>query len=238
MAGSPGKTVASGPCVHKISPMITFTLAEQLLLLALDDETGKLRQLPDRALDYGLAGAILADLTRAGRIEVADDSVKVLDPNPVHSAPEDLGLRELVDGEVESLGAVLSHLAGDSHQLRQQVIRHLVEKGVLKEENKEILWVFHFSRYPLADPLAESSIKQRVRRIVMNREELTMRQSVLISLIQACQLGSILFTEEEWQTYRERIEEIARNDKIGSAVMKCLQEIQRAILEIRTYSGM
>ncbi|NBD37053.1 MAG: hypothetical protein GVY10_00595 [Verrucomicrobia bacterium] len=218
--------------------MVTLTLAEQLLLLALDDETGQLRQLPDRALDYGLAGAILADLTRAGRIEVTDDGVKVLDPKPVHSVPEDLGLRKLVEGEVESLGAVLSHLAGDSHQLRQQVIGHLVEKGVLKEENKEILWVFHYSRYPLADPLAESSVKQRVRGIVMKGEELTMRQSVLISLLQACQLGRILFTEEEWRNCRERVEEIARNDKIGSAVMKCLQEIQRAILEIRTYSGM
>ena len=46
--------------------MVSLTLAEQLLLLALDDETGKLLSLPDRSLDYALAGAILADLTRSG----------------------------------------------------------------------------------------------------------------------------------------------------------------------------
>ena len=50
--------------------MVPLALAEQLLLLALDDETGKLLPLPDRSLDYALAGAIIADLARVGRLMV------------------------------------------------------------------------------------------------------------------------------------------------------------------------
>ncbi|HSH09562.1 MAG TPA: GPP34 family phosphoprotein, partial [Oceanipulchritudo sp.] len=63
--------------------MVSLTLAEQLLLLALDDATGRLRPLPDRALDYALAGAILADLARVGRISMTRDTLAVIDPNPV-----------------------------------------------------------------------------------------------------------------------------------------------------------
>ena len=219
--------------------MVPLTLAEQLLLLALDDETGKILPLPDRALDYALAGALIAELSRVGRVEVSKDEVKVVDDNPVQSAPEDLGLTELDEADVGSLRGALSHLAGDAHGLRKRVIEQLVEKGILLEEDKEFLWVFHFSRYPLADPSAEIAVKQRLRNRIRSREiGLSESDQVLISLVHACQLERLLFSDEELETFHDRIREIAESNKIGHAVADCLEEIQKAILEIRTYSGM
>ncbi|MGA1204487.1 MAG: GOLPH3/VPS74 family protein [Opitutales bacterium] len=219
--------------------MVPLTLAEQLLLLALDDETGKLLPLPDRALDYAIAGAIIADLSRIGRVLVGKDSIEVVDPTPVYSKPEDLGLLDMNQANVSSLRGALSHLAGDAHGLRQRVIDQLVEKGVLRKEGKEILWIFHVSRYPLADPLRENAIKQRLRNRIRD-DSLTMRNRdhVLISLVHACQLESLLLSPEEKEKYGPRISEIANSDRIGHAVEDCLEEIQKAILEIRTYSGM
>lgn len=219
--------------------MVPLTLAEQLLLLALDDDTGKLLPLPDRALDYALAGAILADLTRVGRIKVSLDAVTVLDASPVDSVPEDLGLLDLVQANVNSLRGALSHLAGDAHGLRKRVVDHLVEKGILREEDKEFLWVFHFSRYPLADASTEAAVKQRLRnRIRDSQIPLSESDHVLIALIHACELEHLLLSVGEQAACRERIEEITNSDRIGHAVVECLGEIQKAILEIRTYSGM
>ena len=219
--------------------MVPLTLAEQLLLLALDDETGKLLPLPDRALDYALAGALLADLIRIGRIDVTRDSVTVLDSSPVESVPEDLGLFDLNQANVTSLRGALSHLAGDAHGLRKRIIDQLVGKGVLLEEDKEFLWIFHYSRYPLADVTTELAVKQRLRNRIRDRK-LPMSNSdhVLVSLIHACKMEHLLFSEVELTSYQERIEEITTSDRIGHAVIECLDEIQKAILEIRTYSGM
>jgi hypothetical protein len=219
--------------------MVSLTLAEQLLLLALDDETGKLRPLPDRALDYALAGAILADLARVGRITISRDTLAVVDPNPVQSVPEDLGLLDLEQASVTSLRGALSHLAGDAHGLRKRVTESLVQKGVLREEEKEFLWIFHFSRYPLADPSTENAVKQRLRNRVRSADiALTDSDHVLVSLIHACQLEYLILSDDEQQQCRARIEEISGSDRIGKAVTDCLEEIQKAILEIRTYSGM
>ncbi|MEX0322488.1 MAG: GPP34 family phosphoprotein [Puniceicoccaceae bacterium] len=219
--------------------MVPLTSAEQLLLLALDDEMGKLLPMPDRALDYALAGAVLADLVRVGRVEISMDSIAIVDPNPVQSAPEDLGLLDLEQADVNSLKGALSHLAGDAHGLRKRVIEQLVSKGVLQEVDKEFLWVFHFSRYPLADPETETAVKQRLRnRIRDSQIPMTNQDHVLISLIHACQLESLLLSDEEYSNCSARIEEIATRDRIGHAVTDCLEEIQKAILEIRTYSGM
>jgi Golgi phosphoprotein 3 len=219
--------------------MVPLTLAEQLLLLALDDESGKLRPLPDRALDYALAGAILADLTRVNRIKVTRDSIEILDSTPVESKPEDFGLLDLAQADVTSLRGALSHLAGDAHGLRKRLIEQLLEKGVLREQDKEILWVFHISRYPLADPTSENAVKQRLRnRIRMKDLPLTEKDRVLISLVHICRMEDLLLSQSEQEAYRERIEDISQHDDIGRAVMACLDEIQKAILEIRTYSGM
>ena len=219
--------------------MVPLTLAEQLLLLALDDATGKLLPLPDRALDYALAGAIIADLARVGRVEVTRDDLKVVDSNPVQSVPEDLGLLDLNQANVTSLRGALSHLAGDAHGLRKRVIEQLVQKGILREEDREFLWIFHYSRYPLADPGTENAIKQRLRNRIRSKDiPLTGNDHVMISLIHACQLEKLLFSEDELVYFRDRIEHIATTDKIGHAVEDCLEEIQKAILEIRTYSGM
>jgi hypothetical protein len=219
--------------------MVPLTLAEQLYLLALDDETGKLHAMPDRALDYALAGAILADLTRVGRIRVGQDAIHVLDATPVASEPEDFGLRNLVEGSVTSLRGALAHLAGDAQGLRRQLTDQLVRKGILREQDREFLWIFHFSRYPLADPTSENAVKQRLRnRIRMKELPVTETDHLLISLVHVCQLENLLLSEEERERYRDRIAEISTHDRIGKAVMDCLEEIQKAILEIRTYSGM
>jgi golgi phosphoprotein 3 len=233
------KTVARRLARDHNAIMVPLTLAEQLLLLALDDETGKLRPLPDRALDYALAGAILADLTRVGRIQVDRDSIEIVDPTPVESAPEDFGLLDLEQAGVKSLRGALSHLAGDAHGLRKRLTGQLVEKGILREEDREFLWIFHFSRYPLADPTAENAVKQRLRnRILLPELPLTETDRVLISLVHVCQMEDLLLSETEQERHRGRIEEIFQQDKIGKAVIECLEEIQKAILEIRTYSGM
>lgn len=195
--------------------------------------------MPDRALDYALAGALVADLVRVGRVKVTRDTIAVVDASPVESVPEDLGLLDLNQANVTTLRGALSHLAGDAHGLRQRVIQQLVEKGILRAEDKEFLWIFHVSRYPLADTTRESAVKQRLRnRIRDSRIPMSDSDHVMIALVHACQLEYLLLSVGEQETYRERIDEITDSDRIGSAVIECLEEIQKAILEIRTYSGM
>ena len=219
--------------------MVNLTLAEQLLLLALEDDTGKLLPIPDRALDYALAGAILADLARIGRVSVTGDAVEIISTEPVGSDPEDTGLLDLVEVGSRSLRGALAHLAGDAHGLRKRVIRQLVNKNILREEDREFLWIFHYSRYPLADESTEMAVKQRLRNrirdasVPMNRSD-----CVLVSLVHACNLEHLLLGPGETDALQERIHSICQKDSIGNAVNDCLEEIHRAIMEIRMYSGM
>lgn len=233
------KTVAKRRLIFQTRAMIPLTLAEQLLLLALDDESGKLLPLPERSFDYALAGAVLADLTRVGRLKVSGDSIEILNTEPVQSPAEDFGLLELEQAVVQSLRGALSHLAADVNGLRNRLTSQLVEKGVLSKQQQDFLWVFHFSRYPLADKAAENAIKQRLRnRILMSEIPATESDHLLIALLHVCQLEKLILSDSERREQADRIAAIARHDRIGSAVQACLDEIQKALMEIRTYSGL
>lgn len=219
--------------------MVTLTLAEQFLLLALDDASGKLLSLPERSFDYALAGAVLADLTRAGRIKVVGDSIELLSTVSVASRAEDFGLLELEQSAVGSLRGALTHLAAEVNGLRHKLTDQLVDKGILRKQDHEFLWVFHYTRYPLADKEAENAVKQRLRnRILMPDIPATESDHLLISLAHICELDGLLLSEKEQSQQASRLAEIARNDRIGGAVQACLDEIQRALMEIRTYSGL
>ena len=72
-----------------------LSLSEEILLLCLDEQTGRVRPMPDRALDYALAGAILADLAIGGQVRLSESEVswKLNAPpatQPVHAAAIDL----------------------------------------------------------------------------------------------------------------------------------------------------
>ena len=61
--------------------MTSIALAEELLLLAYDDQTGKATG-SRIGLDLGMAAAVLVDLALAGRVAYVDGYLKVIDPTP------------------------------------------------------------------------------------------------------------------------------------------------------------
>ena len=60
-----------------------LTLAEELILIALDDETGTLISLPPFALELGLASAVIGELTLKGRLDTDATHVFVTSKVPV-----------------------------------------------------------------------------------------------------------------------------------------------------------
>ena len=62
-----------------------LTLLEEIVLLSVDDETGAHHPLPPFALGLGMAGAVLADLSMAGRISTDGPQVKALNADPTRN---------------------------------------------------------------------------------------------------------------------------------------------------------
>jgi hypothetical protein len=198
------------------------TLAEDLLLLALDDDQGAVSWQRSTALPFGLGGALLTDLALQGRIDSADKKIVVGDPSPTGD--------ELLDAALETIRASTKRRdaehwvkkLGGRKGLRHELARRLVARGILREQERTFLWVFHDPRFPTSDPGPESAVRGRVRDLALAGAEPDPRTLLLLSLANACSLADGLFSREERTRAKRRIKDLVEGEQFGTAVAKAV----------------
>ena len=208
--------------------MLSF--AEEIFLLALDDKQGVIKPLPVSALDYALAGALLMDLALQDRIDTDLTSLSVTNTEPTGDPILDDTLRDLQQKpEHQPTSYWLKYFANQSKSIQERVLARLIQKGILKQENRRILWVFEVRRYPLLDNHEVKEVKTRLRELILSDDIPDPREVVLINLGNACRLLDDLFTPAEYEQVRSRITALARLYLIGQEMAKSIREIERTM---------
>jgi hypothetical protein len=210
----------------------TLTLAEELLLLALDDAKGTIAMSTSQALGYGLAGATLMDLTLMGRL-TSDKNLVVVDATPTGDALLDQALATIAAAKrardskhwVRALGTGIK-------RHREQLEERLVQRGILHHEEHRILGVIPSPRYPTDDPQPETNSRARIRAAVLGDAPLDARTVTLISIAKACNLLDGLFSREERNATKGRVAEIIRGEALGNAVKETMDAINAAIIAV------
>jgi hypothetical protein len=214
--------------------------AEEILLLALDEKTGRLHPLPERALEFALAGAVLMELAFMGRLDTDATHLVVTDTSTTSDVVLDEALKALPKTEPSlTIQKALARVALKAEVLQKMLFESLVRKGVLAKHEQKFLWMLSERRYPVVDNREEREVRGRIRDVVLTPEMIPdPRDVVLIGLMDACDLNHVVFLPEELEKVTERIKQIARMDFIVQAIAKDIGEIQQAILEVIAYSGM
>src|SRR5919112_4729571 len=138
--------------------MTSIALAEELLLLAYDDQTGKATG-SRIGLDLGMAAAVMVDLALAGRVAYIDGYLKVIDATPTGEEIADAVLAKAAEGEPHTPGQWLQRLR---HRLRSRVLEDLVARGVVQDVDETQMEFIHVHRYPTTDPAVEAEIRKRL----------------------------------------------------------------------------
>ena len=207
-----------------------LTLAEEVILLVLDEETGALLPIPQRTLDSALAGGALMELALRDRIDSDPESLWVVDSSPIGEPYLDQLLQRLSKSEHKrDPEGWIQRLSEDSGSIQEAALGRLVERGVLREEEKRFLWVFESRRYPMIDGKQEREVKLRIMGVLFSEEIPDPRDVALISLVDACRLFEELLGPRELERVRDRIAVIRKLDLIGQAMQSKIREIERIV---------
>ena len=194
-------------------------LMEELLLLALDDEKGKILSSSSCALPYGLRGALLLELFLAEKIDIVDKKIVVIDKSNTGNEVLDNGLN-IIDTyhKQKTVKFWITKLTSQMKELRKDLLNELITKGILEQQDKKVLWVIPATRYPTKNPVIENRVRKRIIGIVLHDEELDERSSMLISLINACELIKEVFPKDNLKDAKKKIKTIIQDEKIGKAI--------------------
>jgi hypothetical protein len=186
--------------------MTSIPLAEELLLLAYDDQTGKATG-SRIGLDLGMSAAVLVDLALAGRIAYVDGFLKVLDPRPVGDTIADAVLAKAAEDEPHTPAQWLQRLR---HRLRTRVLEDLVARGVVRDVDETQMGVIHVHRYPTTDPAYEAEIRKRLADALTSEGICDERTAALATLLHACRMEPALrLPPGETTRAQQRLEQIA-----------------------------
>jgi len=210
-----------------------LTLPQELYLLALHEEKGRVPAALTTPLHYGLGGAILAELILQSRVGLDDDRIAVVVNNSM------FGEDDLLNEGLERIQASERHhkarywvctFSETIKKLEKRLAYRLVDQGVLRKEEKRFLGVVPYEAYPALDASARFWIKQHLRSVVLGGEGLDAHTAALLSLVKACDLLGRVFTTDELKIARRQIETLTSGEVVGDAVHAAIETIETATL--------
>ncbi len=210
---------------------MNITLAEEILLLLLDEKKGTLSPVPQLTLHFVLAGAVLMELAIQNKVDNDVESFFIIDKEPTGEPVLDHVLERIQQEENnQDLKFWVNAIADDGATIVENGINRLVERGILGRSEKKVLWVVKTESYPTIDDSVERECKRRVMNLLYSDDIPDQRDIVIICLMDACNMLRTLLGQAELNRLRPRIEEIARLDLIGQATTKLIREIQVALV--------
>ena len=216
---------------------MNITLPQALMLLVLNDQTGKTEA---GYYQPALAGAAIADLLMLETIELSNDSPALVTPLR-HQF--DLGaFLELCDKAIGSeqkhqpLGYWINRLAGESGFVTT-LADELVHLGALSKEKTKVFGVFERTVWPEASPLLETQLKAELEAAMFAESgPVDERVGLLIALSAAADILQHNFDADLLTKHADRIEAISAGKLLSQdtseKVIKCVNYAISAATEM------
>ncbi|GAB2881849.1 GOLPH3/VPS74 family protein [Nocardioides pacificus] len=211
-------------------------IAEDLLLLLLDDETGRLTQTHDP--EPLLGGAVLIELALAGTLEVhrgegrwSRSTVRLVPGAP---APQD---QVLVDGlaiVARKERAAQDLVAPLGKGLRQVLLARLETQGILERREDKVLGLFPRHRWPARATEHEDGVRHAIADALRSGVAADPHIGALIALLSAVdRIHKVIVLDDlSDKEVRHRAKVIADDDWAAEAVKDAVAAAQAAMVAV------
>ena len=161
----------------------------------------------------------------AGKIDTDDKRLVVLDATLTGDPLLDPWLALIAaEKSVHPVAHWLSVLADQQQEIEQPALERLMARGILKREDKKILWVIGLRRYPTVDGHERTEVRTRLGQLILGDDIPDPRDAILISLLSGCRITDKIFTGPEFSTREKRLETLAKMDLVGREVAAATTE--------------
>ena len=212
-------------------------LAEEILLLLLDERSGDLAEVEDARLHHALAGAILMDLAFEDRIDTDLEKLMLVSAEPLGDDMLDPVLTRIAasaeaspSGEARNAERWLREVAKDGEAVREAALGRLVQAGILESAEEGLIAlsqkVRRARRYPAAgEGGAQQEVRLRVMQVLFDDDVPDPRDAAIIGLADACGLFEGVLAKDELSDVADRLSVVRRMDLIGRTVSQVVREL-------------
>jgi golgi phosphoprotein 3 len=196
-----------------------LTLADEIVVLMLRDDTGAIRSECDSVANIAIAGGVLMELALLGRIDTDLTSLFIVDPKPVGDELLDPALQKIAaEPETRSSAWWIRVLGLHSGDLSAKVLERLVQAGILRAEDRQFLWVFSRRAYPQNTGREEREAKTRLVSVMFNDDVPDARDTLLLGLAESTGVLNAIMSPEDLRKTSSRIAQVLALEEINRSL--------------------
>jgi len=206
-------------------------MLEEVVLLAVDEKTGKLRSTRPVGTGFAMAGAVFFDLALGKRIDTELEKVLLVSNQPTGVPVQDNVLSEMAKHpELDTVRAWIKALAEHSEYFESAALASLIARGVLRHEISTRLWIIEVERLAVADNKQQLNVKARLAQTILTDTIPDARDIMLVSVAEASGLLEYVLSRSQLESRRDRVvmlcglETISR--EVGDAIVMLNDEIR------------
>lgn len=208
-------------------------IAEDLLLLLMDDEKGRLAASSYARPLFG--GALLVELALAGAVEVEEKrgfwhTAKVTSVGGTEGPQDPLLVtaRQTVADKERSAQDLVNRLGKG---VREELQERLVGRGILERRERRVLGLFPSTTWPAADLAHEREVRERLGQVLVQGLEPDSRTASLVALLHAVDQAHHVVDRGTLRAgeVKKRAKEIAAGDWAAKAVRDAVVAAQSAV---------
>ncbi len=211
---------------------MTTLIAEDLVLLLLDDESGKFTNAS--YLDTGIGGALLIELALAETVDVVKGSgmwarAKVRATGL--AAPSDPVLAEALSVIAEKERTAQDLVDRLGKRRRDQLLDRLRERGIVEPREDRVLGLIPRRRWPSVDSTHEAGVRRELGDVLIRGVTPTERTAALVSVLSALDIAHKVVDREgaPARDVKKRAKEVAEGDWAAKAVRDSIAAAQAAV---------
>lgn len=209
--------------------MLTFV--EELLLLTANEDS-ELVPMQEDQYECAIAGAVLMDLAFANRIDTDLQMLVVSERTPTGNSMLDRILAKIA-GRRQAMDTrrwIRDLSEDEALTIQESALDDLVERGILKHQEKKFPWTSRSQRYLMVDGKARNEVSLRIENVLISEDIPDPRDIALISLLDACDILPVVFPGKWLERCRPQLEQLRKMDLIGREVAGAIADVDRTII--------
>ncbi|MFK8025482.1 MAG: GPP34 family phosphoprotein [Ilumatobacter sp.] len=209
-------------------------LADDLLLLLLDDESGKLNRNSLVGVETAIGGALLVELSLLGTVELGEKerfrSPKVVAATAPTSLPPIL--RAALDDVLEKERTAASLVQRLGKDRKEEVLARLVDRGMIRAEKDKVLGLFPRTRWPAEDSSHEETVRSKIRESLLAERAVDDRTAAVIALLSAYEVIASVMEIDGMKSreLRKRAKAIGEGAWGSEALRDAVEAAQAAVI--------
>lgn len=206
-----------------------LTMLEEVVLLAVDEQTGSLRSTREFGTAYALVGAVFFDLALARKIDTGTETIHIVNRTPTGNATLDRVLAGMAaKPQLTTVRDWIEEIFLRRDDLESEALASLIAQGILRHEKTKRLWIIDVERFPMVNDRPQQHVKARLAEAILTDRIPDPRDIMLVSIAEQCGLLGYVLSDTQLDSRRQRIHTLCNLETISRQVSDAIAGIDRS----------